>query len=85
MFNFNDEKTYNISTNYNNGITFNNTKTITYLRKTTMKTEKQIWKDINKPKTEELWIEWDENEDDWFIAKLLDRIPIFLKERRQQK
>jgi hypothetical protein len=52
-----------------------------------MKTEKQMWKDINKPKVEELFIEKDENTGEYrIIAKLLDRIPIWsIEENRKRR
>ena len=50
-----------------------------------MKTQRQIWKDINEPKTEQLIIEFDKNGNIEFFGKIIDRIPIFLKERRQQQ
>jgi hypothetical protein len=46
-----------------------------------MKTEKQMWKDINKPKVIELFIERNENTGEYEVwAELLDRTPLFFRE-----
>ena len=51
-----------------------------------MKTQKQIWKDINEPKIEKIMVAFDENGEPWITILQLDRIPIeIMKEWRQQK
>lgn len=41
-----------------------------------MKTQKQMWQDINKPKVEKLIIFYDENGNPTGIMPIVDRLPI---------
>ena len=47
-----------------------------------MKTQRQMWQDINEPKVEGLVARFDENGEPLFIAEIVDRIPQI---RRKQK
>jgi len=48
-----------------------------------MKTQKEMWKEINEPKVEEIIPLFDENGKPIAVAYLLDRIPVFMRERRK--
>jgi len=50
-----------------------------------MKSEKKMWKEINEPKIEKTIPLFDENGKPIAVAYLLDRIPVFMRERREQK
>jgi hypothetical protein len=50
-----------------------------------MKTQKQMWKEINEPKVEGLIALFNENGEPWLIAEIVDRIPRIKRKRKRRK
>ena len=50
-----------------------------------MKTERQMWQDINEPKVEALIALFNENREPLFVAEIVDRVPRIKRERKRRK